>query len=41
MTSPERCSGEPTYAVRVSDDGAIAVSLDPADKTELSGLVPA
>lgn len=32
---------QPTYAVRVSDDGAISVSLDPADKTELSGLVPA
>lgn len=37
---PEDQDGcQPTFAVRVAEDGTIAVSLDPADKTEDSGVV--
>lgn len=37
---PEDQDGcQPTYAVRVGEDGTIAVSLDPADKTADSGVV--
>lgn len=32
---------QPTYAVRVAEDGTISVSLDPADKPAVDGAVSA